>query len=151
MKCRVTLLFALMTLVLIRGGAAEPGSPAVRSELVPTGQLRVSIFVLPNVAVKDEAGELHGVAVDLSRELGRELGVPVLVNPALLPLPSIRYETAKQTSPSSSICQTAQPSSTSPRAMSTSRSPTSSQLARIFARWTMSTAPRTGSLHLKMG
>jgi hypothetical protein len=35
-KCRVTLLFALMTLVLIRGGAAEPGSPAVRSELVPT-------------------------------------------------------------------------------------------------------------------
>jgi polar amino acid transport system substrate-binding protein len=84
-KCRVTLLFALMTLVLIRGGAAEPGSPAVRSELVPTGQLRVSIFVLPNVAVKDEAGELHGVAVDLSRELGRELGVPVLVSPARTP------------------------------------------------------------------
>ncbi len=54
-------------------------SPAVRSDLAPTGTLRVGInhgnLVL---AQKDPAsGELRGVAVDLARELGRRLDVPV--------------------------------------------------------------------------
>ncbi len=54
-------------------------SPAVRSELAPTGKLRVGInygnFLLVN---KDPAsGEYRGIAVDLGRELGRRLDVPV--------------------------------------------------------------------------
>ena len=50
-------------------------SPAVRTELAPTGKLRVGInygnFLLVN---PDRAS---GIAVDLGRELGRRLGVPV--------------------------------------------------------------------------
>ncbi len=50
-------------------------SPALRSELAPTGKLRVGInygnFLLVN---KDRAS---GIAVDLGRELGRRLGVAV--------------------------------------------------------------------------
>ncbi|HSN40410.1 MAG TPA: ABC transporter substrate-binding protein [Burkholderiales bacterium] len=54
-------------------------TPAVRSELAPTGKLRVGInlgnFLL---TAKDPAtGEFRGVAVDLGRELGRRLGAPV--------------------------------------------------------------------------
>src|SRR5438034_2193481 len=52
---------------------------AARSELAPTGKLRVGInlqnFLLVN---KDHAdGQDGGIAVDLGRELGRRLGVPV--------------------------------------------------------------------------
>ncbi len=58
----------------------EP-SPAVRSELAPTGTLRVGInlsnFLL--TAKDAKTGEFKGVAVDLGRELGRRLGVPVEV------------------------------------------------------------------------
>jgi len=50
-------------------------SAALRSELAPTGKLRVGInygnFLLVN---KDRAS---GIAVDLGREIGRRLGVPV--------------------------------------------------------------------------
>ncbi len=54
-------------------------SPAVRAEIAPTGMLRVGInlgnFLL---TAKDPAtGETKGIAVDLGRELGRRLGVPV--------------------------------------------------------------------------
>lgn len=54
-------------------------SAAVRSELAPNGKLRVGVnlgnFLL---TAKDPAtGEIRGVAVDLGRELGRRLGVPV--------------------------------------------------------------------------
>jgi polar amino acid transport system substrate-binding protein len=56
----------------------EPSS-AVRSELAPTGTLRVGInlsnFLLTRTDPK--TGEYAGVAVDLGRELGRRLGVPV--------------------------------------------------------------------------
>jgi len=57
----------------------SPISPAVRSDLAPTGTLRVGInhgnLVL---AQKDPAtGEVKGVAVDLAHELGRRLGAPV--------------------------------------------------------------------------
>ena len=58
-------------------------SAAVRSELAPTGKLRVGInygnFLLVN---KDRAS---GIAVDLGREIGRRLGVPVEL---------VTYETA---------------------------------------------------------
>ncbi len=58
-------------------------SPAARSELAPTGKLRVGInyqnFLLVN---KDPAsGEYRGIAVDLGRELGRRLGVAVELVP----------------------------------------------------------------------
>jgi polar amino acid transport system substrate-binding protein len=54
-------------------------APAVRSELAPTGKLRVGInngnFML---VLKDSAcGEAQGIAPDLARELGRRAGVPV--------------------------------------------------------------------------
>jgi polar amino acid transport system substrate-binding protein len=54
-------------------------TPAIRSDLAPTGKLRAGInsgnFIL---ASKDPAtGEARGVAIDLARELGQRLGVPV--------------------------------------------------------------------------
>src|SRR5256885_16871076 len=53
-------------------------SPAARPELAPTGKLRVGInygnFLL---VTKDPSGEYRGIAVDLGRELGRRLDVPV--------------------------------------------------------------------------
>ena len=58
-------------------------SAALRSELAPTGKLRVGLnmsnFLL---TAKDPAtGEPRGVAADLGRELGRRLGVPVELVP----------------------------------------------------------------------
>src|SRR5258705_12766519 len=54
-------------------------SPAAKSELAPTGKLRVGInygnFLL--VQKDDASGEYRGIAVDLGRELGKRLGVPV--------------------------------------------------------------------------
>ena len=52
---------------------------AVRSDLVPTGKVRAAInygnFIL---ATKDRtSGESRGVAIDLTQELGRRLGVPI--------------------------------------------------------------------------
>ncbi len=54
-------------------------TPAVRADLAPTGKLRAGInygnFIL---AQKDKAtGESRGVALDLSNELARRLGVPL--------------------------------------------------------------------------
>ena len=54
-------------------------SPSVRSDLAPTGNLRVGInYGNPVLATRDStSGELRGVAVDLARELGRRVDVPV--------------------------------------------------------------------------
>src|SRR5499427_6374808 len=53
-------------------------SPAAKSELTPTGKLRVGInfgnFLL---VTKHSEAEYTGIAVDLGRELGQRLGVPV--------------------------------------------------------------------------
>ena len=51
----------------------------IRSQFAPSGTLRAGInYANPLLASRDEkTGELSGVAVDLSRELGRRLGVPV--------------------------------------------------------------------------
>jgi len=74
-------------IVLALAGAAlmsacasvPPPSPAARAELAPTGKLRAGInygnFIL---AQKDPAtGDSRGPAIDLARELGKRLGVPV--------------------------------------------------------------------------
>jgi polar amino acid transport system substrate-binding protein len=54
-------------------------SPSVRSDLAPTGKMRVGInYGNPVLAARDPAGgELRGVAVDLARELGRRVDLPV--------------------------------------------------------------------------
>lgn len=56
-----------------------PVAPAIRVDLAPTGTLRAGInygnFIL---ATRDRAtGESRGVAIDLTRELARRLGVPL--------------------------------------------------------------------------
>jgi polar amino acid transport system substrate-binding protein len=58
-------------------------TPAVRADLAPSGTLRAGInysnFIL---ATRDPAtGESRGVAIELTRELGRRLGVPVELVP----------------------------------------------------------------------
>lgn len=73
---------------------AESNS-AARSELAPTGTLRVGLnmsnFLL---TAKDPAtGEIRGVAVDLGRELGKRLGVGVEVVP--YPNPGALADAAK--------------------------------------------------------
>ena len=54
-------------------------SPSLLSVLAPTGKLRVGInYGNPVLATRDPAsGELRGVAVDLARELGKRVAVPV--------------------------------------------------------------------------
>jgi polar amino acid transport system substrate-binding protein len=53
-------------------------SSAVRSEITPTGKLRVGInFGNTVLANRREDGVPAGIAVDLARELGQRLGVPI--------------------------------------------------------------------------
>jgi polar amino acid transport system substrate-binding protein len=58
---------------------AETISPAVVSDLAPTGKLRVGInYGNPVLARRDPStGDLSGVAVDLAREIGKHVNVPV--------------------------------------------------------------------------
>jgi len=72
-----TLSFAAL---LLSSCAMTPQAPsAARSELAPTGKLRVGINVQNFLLVNKEraGGEYSGIAVDLGHELGRRLGVPV--------------------------------------------------------------------------
>ncbi len=69
----------LVGATLLASGAMADITPAVRADLTSTGKLRAAInygnFIL---ATKDKAtGESRGVAVDLMREIGKRLGVPV--------------------------------------------------------------------------
>jgi polar amino acid transport system substrate-binding protein len=67
-------------LLLLASCAALPTiSPGARNELAPSGKIRAAInYGNPVLARRDGAGgELRGVAVDLARELGRELGLAV--------------------------------------------------------------------------
>jgi polar amino acid transport system substrate-binding protein len=54
-------------------------SSLLRNDLAPTGKLRVGInYGNPVLATRDAAtGELRGLAVDLARELGRRVDLPV--------------------------------------------------------------------------
>ena len=61
----------------MQGAPSAPASAV--AELAPSGTLRAAInFGNPILATKDAAsGEARGVSVDLARELGKRLGVPV--------------------------------------------------------------------------
>jgi polar amino acid transport system substrate-binding protein len=65
--------------VLTSRGMANDIAPVVRSELAPTGTLRVGLnhgnFLL--VTRGSSASDPRGVAPDLARELARRLGVPI--------------------------------------------------------------------------
>ncbi len=65
--------------MLTSGAMATEITPAVRSELAPTGKLRIGLnhgnFLL--VTRGSSATEPRGVASDLGRELARRVGVPV--------------------------------------------------------------------------
>ncbi|MFL9913119.1 ABC transporter substrate-binding protein [Paraburkholderia sp. RL17-337-BIB-A] len=68
------------SLVACSSAATSPPAPAdAVAQLAPSGTLRAAInYGNPTLATKDPAtGELHGVSVDLARELARRLGVPV--------------------------------------------------------------------------
>lgn len=75
---RATVL-VLVAALLLSCAAIPTVPPGARSELAPTGKLRAAInFGNPVLAQKDPAGgEPRGVSVDLARELGRRLSVPV--------------------------------------------------------------------------
>ncbi len=73
-------LAAAAAATLMTGCATSPEAPeAARAELAPTGKLRAGMNLSNTLfTTKDPAtGELRGVAVDVMRELGRRLGVPV--------------------------------------------------------------------------
>lgn len=63
--------------------------PSIRSDLAPTGRLRVGInYGNPVLATRDAtSGDLGGLAVDLARELGKRAGLPVTL---------VGYESAGQ-------------------------------------------------------
>jgi polar amino acid transport system substrate-binding protein len=79
----VTVAFAQNTRVPSQPGGpmsqvASPVTPEIVKNLAPTGTLRVGINAGNPVLVQLGAGgELQGVTVDLARELGRRLGLPV--------------------------------------------------------------------------
>ena len=70
---------AIALFVLTSGAMANDITPAVRSELAPTGTLRVGLnhgnFLL--VTPGSSAADPRGVAPDLAREVARRLGVPI--------------------------------------------------------------------------
>ena len=68
----------LTALVSLLAACATSASPPPTAELAPTGKLRAAInFGNPILASKDSTGQPRGVSVDLARELGKRLGVPV--------------------------------------------------------------------------
>lgn len=70
--------FALMGFLASCATTPTISSPAL-ADLAPTGKLRVGImYTNPVVSVRDPvSGNLSGIAVDLARELGRRINVPV--------------------------------------------------------------------------
>jgi polar amino acid transport system substrate-binding protein len=73
-------LCAALFLVLATGASVAQSAvpPDVVKDLAPTGRLRAAINAGNVVLVqKDASGAVSGITVDLARELGRRLGVPV--------------------------------------------------------------------------
>jgi polar amino acid transport system substrate-binding protein len=61
-----------------RGNIVSSVPSDVVKDFAPTGKLRAALNLGNSVLVqKDASGEVRGVTVDLARELGRRLGVPV--------------------------------------------------------------------------
>lgn len=77
---RLILSTTLLAAVLLAGcGSLTPAvDPQVRQALAPTGKLRVGVYLgSPTSMVQDpKSGQRVGVALDLGRELARQLGVP---------------------------------------------------------------------------
>lgn len=71
--------FAVMLTACSSIPSIPKSSKAAATELAPSGKLRAAInFGNPILAIKDPTtGEPRGVSVDLARELGSRLGVPV--------------------------------------------------------------------------
>src|SRR5262245_35692115 len=72
-------IIVLAGVFLLASCASVPSvSPQARSELAPTGKLRVAInFGNPQFAKREAGGEGSGITIDLARELGRRLDTPV--------------------------------------------------------------------------
>jgi len=72
-------LLLIVAVVLASCASLAPVPPAVRADLASSGKLRAAInFGNPVLAQKDPAtGDPRGISVDLARELGRRLDVPV--------------------------------------------------------------------------
>ncbi len=65
-----------LALLLVTGCAGTLPSPAARSELAPTGTLRIAVFTgNPVIGTKRETGEIVGTTVALGRELALQAGV----------------------------------------------------------------------------
>ncbi|MFZ0424593.1 MAG: ABC transporter substrate-binding protein [Xanthobacteraceae bacterium] len=74
---RVTVCATLLLALACSPVKAQSAPPDAVKELAPTGKLRAAINAGNVVLVqKDAAGEVHGITVDLARELARRLGVP---------------------------------------------------------------------------
>ena len=70
----------LLALIALLSACTTPLTtmPPPATELAPTGKLRAAINLgNPILATKDSAGQPRGVSVDLARELGKRLNVPV--------------------------------------------------------------------------
>lgn len=69
---------AAVTLLLSGCASTDPRAAAAAAELGATGKLRAAInFGNPILASRDASGAARGVSVDLAREAGRRLGLPV--------------------------------------------------------------------------
>jgi polar amino acid transport system substrate-binding protein len=81
-KLPTLFIVAFMTLLTACASTAPAPSTALVKEFAPTGTLRAAINLgNPILANKDAAGQPFGVSVDLARELGKRLGVPVALVP----------------------------------------------------------------------
>ncbi len=81
-------LSAMLSAMFLMASVCHADDSAARAELVSTGRLRVAIAVGPApsgiYALKDAAsGGYRGVTIDLSTELAKKLGVPVVFVPYL--------------------------------------------------------------------
>jgi polar amino acid transport system substrate-binding protein len=75
---RIAIAFAGLFLLASCASAPSVTPQQARSELAPTGKLRVGInYGNPLFARRDASGEGTGIAIDLARELGRRIGAPV--------------------------------------------------------------------------
>jgi polar amino acid transport system substrate-binding protein len=77
-------IFIATLLTMLTACASPPPAPsaAIVKEFAPSGTLRAAINLgNPILANKDAAGQPYGVSVDLARELGKRLGVPVELVP----------------------------------------------------------------------
>jgi polar amino acid transport system substrate-binding protein len=79
---RIALCTGVLAALLAACTSAPPSAPAAaRSVLAPTGALRVGVYPGSPTSMVRTAGssEMRGVSVDLGRELGQRLGVPVAI------------------------------------------------------------------------